>query len=86
MPANCRSPLCGAGVPHKLSTSFAPGFLQIDVTTMPNDQAKTNGTEKTAMDEHWRPPILEGEPPVPPGKPTGIKVDGLNVVMANCRF
>ena len=53
---------------------------------MPNDQVKTNGTEKTAMDEHWRPPILEGEPPVPPGKPTGIKVDGFTFVMADCRF
>ena len=40
---------------------------------MPSEQPTTNG-EKTAMDEFWRPPVLEGEPPVPPGKPTGIKV------------
>jgi len=36
---------------------------------MPNDS-----TGKTALDETWRPPNLQGEPPVPPGKPTGIKV------------
>ena len=35
---------------------------------MPSDN------EKTAMDETWRPPILEGKPPVKPGDPTGIKV------------
>lgn len=38
-------------------------------------------SQKTAMDDSWRPPNLQGDPPVPPGKPTGIKVCRLCAVL-----